>query len=100
MVQTWHVIYFESADERCPMREFINARKVREQAKLLSWINLLKARGPHLPRPHADILTDGIHELRVTLSGNQVRCLYFFCYQNIIGSYPCVCENDEPDACG
>ena len=66
------------------MREFIDARREREQAKLLSWIDLLKNRGPHLPRPHADLLEDGIHELRVTLSGDQVRGLYFFCYRNFI----------------
>jgi phage-related protein len=66
------------------MREYIEARDVREQAKLLSWINLLRDRGPHLPRPHADVLENGIHELRVTLSGNQTRCLYYFCYQNLI----------------
>ena len=37
-----------------------------------------------MPRPYADILEDGIHELRIKLTGTQVRILYFFCYQNII----------------
>ena len=84
MAQSWHIIYYESVEGQCPIREFIDARVEREQAKLLSWIDLLKNRGPHLPRPHADLLEDGIHELRVTLSGDQVRCLYFFCYRNFI----------------
>ena len=39
---------------------------------------------PNLPRPYADLLEDGIHELRIKLKGTQVRILYFFCYQNII----------------
>ena len=29
-------------------------------------------------------MEDGIHELRIKLTGTQVRILYFFCYQNII----------------
>jgi len=41
-------------------------------------------RGPDLPRPYADLLTDGIHELRLKLSGDQVRILYFFCYKEYI----------------
>ncbi|MCK5197088.1 MAG: type II toxin-antitoxin system RelE/ParE family toxin, partial [Spirochaetales bacterium] len=36
------------------------------------------------PRPYADLLKDGIHELRIKLSGNQIRILYFFCYENFI----------------
>jgi phage-related protein len=40
--------------------------------------------GPILPRPYADILEEGIHELRIKLSGNQIRILYFFCYKNFI----------------
>jgi DNA-binding XRE family transcriptional regulator len=40
--------------------------------------------GPNLPRPYADLLTDGIHELRVKLSGDEVRILYFFCFREFI----------------
>ena len=84
MNQTWRVVYYESKDCRCAIREFIEARSKRDQAKLLSWIALLADYGPHLPRPHADLLEDGIHELRVSLSGDKVRCLYFFCFRNLI----------------
>jgi len=37
-----------------------------------------------LNRPYADLLEDGIHELRIKLTGKQVRILYFFCYKDII----------------
>ena len=37
-----------------------------------------------MPRPYADLLADGIHELRLKLSGDQVRALYFFCFQDYI----------------
>ena len=84
MPQPWRIVYYESIEGQCPMREFIDARSEREQAKLLSWIELLTDRGPNLPRPYSDLLEDGIHELRVILSGDQVRCLYFFCYRHFI----------------
>ena len=50
----------------------------------MAFIGLLEDRGPNLPRPYADLLEDGIHELRIKLTGTQVRILYFFCYQTII----------------
>ena len=78
------MLYYESADGACPVQEFIDSRKYRDQAKIFSWVNLLEERGPNLPRPYADILTDGIHELRIKLSGDQVRILYFFCYREFI----------------
>ena len=84
MAQHWHIIYYQAEDGSCPIREFIDARREREQAKFFSWISLLEEQGPHLPRPYADLLTDGIHELRVTLSRDEVRALYFFCYQEFI----------------
>ena len=80
----WHVLYYEKVDGSCPVQEFIDARKDRDQAKIFSWLSLLEEHGPNLPRPYADILTDGIHELRVKLAGDQVRVLYFFCYKEFI----------------
>jgi phage-related protein len=37
-----------------------------------------------MPRPYSDILHDGIHELRISLSGDHYRFLYFFCYEKYI----------------
>ncbi len=45
---------------------------------------MLEEKGPNLPRSFADFLADGIHELRIRLSGNQIRILYFFCYKDFI----------------
>lgn len=44
----------------------------------------LEEKGPNLPRPCADLLEDGIHELRFKLSGSQIRILYFFCFRDFI----------------
>ena len=50
----------------------------------MAWIDELEKQGPQLPRPYADLLEDGIHELRIKLSGDQVRIIYFFCFRDII----------------
>jgi hypothetical protein len=80
----WKVIYYESADGRCPIMDFIESRKKENQAKVLALIKLLQEKGPNLPRPYADLLEDGIHELRIKLSGDQIRFLYFFCFRDFI----------------
>ncbi len=84
MKRKWHVLYYESADGVCQVQKFIDTRKDRDQAKILSWVSLLEDQGPNLPRPYADMLMDGIHELRLKLTGDQVRILYFFCYKEFI----------------
>ncbi|MCK4766112.1 MAG: type II toxin-antitoxin system RelE/ParE family toxin [Candidatus Aminicenantes bacterium] len=84
MNNKWTVIYYENEKEKCPVADFIDSRSKRNQAKILGLISFLEEKGPILPRPYADLLDDGIHELRIKLSGNQVRILYFFCYKNYI----------------
>ena len=80
----WHVVYYTDTKECSEIFDFINGRKDREKAKILALLAVLEEQGPQLPRPYADILIDGIHELRVKFSGDQVRILYFFCYRDFI----------------
>lgn len=81
----WHAIYYETDNGQCPVKDFIDSKiKKRDQAKLLAHIEALEERGPTLPRPYADLLEEGIHELRIKLSGEQVRILYFFCFRHFI----------------
>lgn len=84
MQQHWNIIYYETETGECPVQKFIDSRKEENQAKIFSMLSLLEEKGPTLPRPYADLLTDGIHEIRVKLSGDQIRILYFFCYKNYI----------------
>ena len=84
MRRIWKVYYYPKPDETYPVKEYINTLDKREKAKTLSFIELLQDNGPDLKRPYADLLKDGIHELRIKLTGTQVRILYFFCFQNII----------------
>ncbi len=58
--------------------------KISQRDKVIAWIDKLQEMGPLLPRPYADILRDGIHELRIKVSSNQVRILYFFVFESRI----------------
>ena len=80
----WKVSYYSNKNGVMPVKDYIDNLSIRERAKTMAFIELLEDRGPNLPRPYADLLDDGIHELRIKLTGTQVRILYFFCYQNII----------------
>jgi phage-related protein len=84
MSNNWKVYYYQKADETFPVKVYIDSLTKREQAKTLNFIELLQNEGPNLKRPYADLLKDGIHELRIKLTGTQVRILYFFCFQNSI----------------
>lgn len=84
MSEKWKIIYYEDSLDKSEVFDFINNLKENHQAKVLAWLSLLEEKGPNLPRPYSDILDDGIHELRIKLSGNQIRILYFFCYKEFI----------------
>jgi phage-related protein len=83
-VSKFEIIYYEKSDGDCPVMKFIDSRDPRNQAKIMAYLDLLEKNGPLLPRPYADILVDGIHELRIKLSGEQIRILYFFIYKDFI----------------
>lgn len=95
LVNKFRVIYYESDNGHCPVQEFIDDRDLRNQAKIMAYIELLEKNGPLLPRPYADILVDGIHELRIKLSGEQIRVLYFFIYENFIILTHCFRKNSD-----
>ena len=84
MGPAWQVFGYQTDSGVCEVKDFIESRKREDQQKLLAWLALLEIEGPQLPRPYADLLRDGIHELRVKLSGNQIRILYFFFLRNKI----------------
>lgn len=75
MKKKWNVLYYETKNNICFVENYIDSQSMRNQAKILNMISLLEEKGPILPRPYADLLTDGIHELRIKLTGNQVRIL-------------------------
>ena len=85
MSTKWKILYFtKKEDQPSEIEIFINSKDERNQAKIFAWLDKLAELGPNLPRPYADLLIDGIHELRIKLSGSQIRILYFFCYKDYI----------------
>jgi phage-related protein len=84
MVEQWDVEFYSDHDGNCEVAEWIMKLKVSQRDKVIAWIDKLQEMGPLLPRPYADLLLDGIHELRMKVSGNQVRILYFFVFENRI----------------
>jgi hypothetical protein len=71
MKSKWKLVYYETAEEECPVEDFINSRSIKNQAKILNWLEQLEAQVPNLPRPYADLIEDGLHELRIKLSREQ-----------------------------
>lgn len=55
----------------------------RAYQKSLQRILLLASLGSELRRPLADLLQDGIYELRIKVGRVNYRILYFFCGSNI-----------------
>jgi hypothetical protein len=84
---SWHILFCDEQIRSCPVSEFIDACPPKHQIKVLRFLSLLESEGPTLPRPYADTLVEGIHELRIKLSGDQIRLLYFFAHQKFIVLY-------------
>jgi phage-related protein len=76
MPKTLVVLYCEE-DGSCPFLEWLDDLPVKAQAKCLVRMERLREMGHELRRPEADLLRDGIYELRASLQGVQYRMLYF-----------------------
>ncbi len=82
--RNWKLLFYETTKGECPVYNYIESLKEGEQTKVFAWLKALKQEGINLHRPFADLLEDGIHELRIKVTGDQVRVLYFFCYRDFI----------------
>lgn len=95
MNKKWNILFCDPFLKPCPVSEFLNSCRPEHQVKVLHFLELLEEMGPTLPRPYADLLGDGIHELRVKLSGDHMRLLYFFCFENYIVVYRALRKNSS-----
>ena len=91
----WTIVYCDEEMDPCPVTDFIDTCAPKHQVKILRFLSLLEEMGPTLPRPYSDLLKDGIHELRIKLSGDQVRMLYFFCFRKFIVFYVAFVKNTD-----
>ena len=85
MPQT-ELILFQDEDRSVPVREWLlelQRKNRRAFAKCVDKIGLLHERGHELRRPHADMLRDGVYELRARSGNVNYRILYFFHGKNV-----------------
>ena len=81
---SYEVLFYETAEGRCPTKDFLDALPLKVRAKVSKWLDLLRREGPKLPRPYADVVRGKIRELRVSFGGTHHRLLYFFHGKRII----------------
>jgi phage-related protein len=75
------VIFYQDEDGSAPALEWLRGLRRGEQrayAKCVARIRELAELGHELRRPAADLLRDGIHELRARSGRVHYRLLYFF----------------------
>ena len=72
------VVLYREEDGSCPFLDWFSELPAKVQDKSYLRLERLREMGHELRRPEADILRDGIYELRVSLQGIHHRILYFF----------------------
>ena len=72
------VVFYRESDGTAPVLEWLDTLPVKAQDKCRIKIERLCELGHELRRPEADLLRDGIYELRIGLQGMNYRILYFF----------------------
>lgn len=80
------VLFYQDADGRSPVVEWLEQLQTMDTAafaKCVAVIERLEESGFELRRPTADMLRDGIHELRAKKGHVNYRILYFFHGRNV-----------------
>src|SRR4030042_2036913 len=77
-------IYYEDERNSRPVEEFINDLESKIKAKVLARIEFLEEHWQELRRPYVDSLEEGLYELRVIFSGNQIRVIYAYMFKDYI----------------
>ena len=78
------VIFYETADGKKPIEEFLDSLDLKLQAKTVQLMELLEEKGNELREPYSKHLDDSIFELRASQAGNISRVLYFFYFDKQI----------------
>lgn len=72
------VLFYQEADGSVPIVAWLDRLAPRVQDKCLARLGRLEQLGHELGRPEADLLREGMYELRVGYQGVHYRMLYFF----------------------
>jgi phage-related protein len=76
-----HVVFFQEKDGKAPVVDWLRELRttdVKAFDKCRTALARLALLGHELRRPEADLLRDGIHELRIRRGSVNYRLLYFF----------------------
>jgi phage-related protein len=80
----------------CPFETFLEGTGPKVRAKFVKVLDLLEAHGPELKRPYADVLRDGIYELRVRLGTNRYRGFFYYLVgKRIVVTHGIIKKTDE-----
>ncbi|MCD4812984.1 type II toxin-antitoxin system RelE/ParE family toxin [bacterium] len=79
----YKIYYVADEKGKCQVLDFVETLGTRFKARFFAYIHQLSKEGPLLPRPIADTLREGIHELRFNYK-HQERILCFFMHQRNI----------------
>lgn len=77
-MQGFEVVFYEKEDGSSPVEEFLQGLDAPMEAKILRTIELLENNGHNLREPYSKAIGDGIFELRVKVSSDITRVLFFF----------------------
>jgi phage-related protein len=72
------VVFYKDRKGNVPVLEWMDTLPTKVQDKCVVKIERLRELGHALRRPEADLLRNGIYELRVGWEGMNYRILYFF----------------------
>lgn len=78
------LLVFREANGRIPLVDWLDSLPAKHRAKCLSYMRLLANSGHELRRPAADILGNGIYELRASYNSLNYRILYFFHGRDVV----------------
>lgn len=74
----FELIFYETADGKQPVEDFLATLESKMRAKMVSMMEILEDKGNNLRKPYTEHLDDGIFELRCKMAGNISRALFFF----------------------
>ena len=92
------VVFYAEPDGTCPLLVWLDRLPQKVQDRCIVRIERLAELGHELRRPEADILRNGIHEIRASYQSVQYRILYFFHAGIAVVTHGIVKENRVPDA--
>jgi phage-related protein len=94
--------FFKEEDGTVPFLEWLaelEKRQRRAFTKCLYMLDMLRQFGHELRRPHADLLRDGVYELRTKVGRVNYRLLYGFVGKDVVlVSHGITKESSVPDA--